>query len=342
MGDGISAPLYWEPGVKVVILNDTSIERHHGCTRVMRLLQEGLVRHGFTVSARSPVRHDWRRDAAIRAAMEDAALIVINGEGTLHHGKSAAADLLSVTDVAGDTPVALINTLYQDNPPDWSKWLNKMAYVSTRDSRSADQVEMCTGRRPFVVPDLSLSARVAPQPTIDKIIYGDSIKEEVARQLADLARSERAPLVPSVSAYKGMRNGDGFFARLRRRRMIARHLRRVKAVNPTLELCASEDAYANRVASAGLYVTGRYHGTCYAMAAGIPFVAVKSNSWKIEALIADAGLAQWRVTAAQGLLGRLARQDLAYRDHERAALDKFLDDAAASAEAMFSNLRALV
>ena len=328
--------------MKVVILNDTSIDRHHGCTRVMRLLQEGLIRHGFTVSALSPVRHDWRQNAAIRAAIEDAALIVINGEGTLHHGKPAAANLLSVTDFAGDTPVALVNTLYQDNPPDWSIWLKKMAYISTRDSRSADEIETCTGHRPCVVPDLSLSARVASRPTIDKIIYGDSIKEDVARQLADLARLQRAPLVPSISAYKGMRKGDGLFARLRRRGMIARHLRRVKAANPTLELYSTEEAYANRVASAGLYVTGRYHGVCYAMAAGIPFVAIKSNSWKIEALIADVGLAQWRVTAAQGLSGRLARQDLNYRDHERAALEAFLDAAAASAEAMFSDLRALV
>lgn len=44
--------------VRAVILNDTSTRYHHGCSRVMRLLVEGLERHGLHVTARSPARHD--------------------------------------------------------------------------------------------------------------------------------------------------------------------------------------------------------------------------------------------------------------------------------------------
>ncbi len=328
--------------MNVVILNDTRADMHHGCTRVMRLLESGLARHGLTVTATSPVRHDWQRDAAFRSAMANADLIIINGEGTLHHGKEGAARLLSVVDFAGDTPVALINALYQDNPADWSKWLEKLSYIATRDNRSADEIASRIARRPEVIPDLTLSARIVSKPEVDAIIYGDSVHNAVSERLAALASADDAPLIPSVSVRKRMK-GRNPVVRALRRWWIARDLRRARAENPTLELCQTEDDYAARIAGAGLHVTGRFHGVCYAMAARTPFVAVASNSWKIEALIADAGLAPWRVTTAEGLDACMARHasKLNFSTQELEALDAFLTKADTGAEAMFATLRNL-
>ena len=328
--------------MKVVILNDTTADLHHGCARVMRLLGEGLARHGMTVIARSPVHHDWEGDAAIRAAIAQADLIVINGEGTLHHGKPGAARLLRVTEAAGEAPVALVNALYQDNPPDWSRWLNRLAYASTRDSRSADAIAAVTGQRPLVVPDLTLSARIDERPRTVSVIFGDSVKAEVTADLAVRAKREMAPLIPSLSALKRPKGRTALTRRLRNW-YIARHSARMQALRPTLEICATEDAYAARIAGARLHVTGRFHGVCYAMAAGTPFLAIGSNSWKTEALIADAGLAPWRVTDLTGLDALIARGPaaLAFTPEEQLALDAYLDHAAAGAEAMFAALASL-
>ncbi len=328
--------------MKVVILNDTRPDHHHGCSRVMRLLEDGLLRHGMTITGRSPVRHDWLADKALRRAMTDADLIVINGEGTLHHGKPAAARLLGVTDVAGTTPVALVNALYQDNPVDWVPWLDKLAYISTRDSRSAEEIASRIGRRPVVVPDLTLSRSIAQGPVTAPIVYGDSVTAAVSAALAQRARAQLAPLVPSLSQLKRPK-GRTRLTRLLRRWWVDRYQRHMMANNPTLTLCATEDAYAARIASAGLHVTGRFHGVCFSMAAGRPFVAVASNSWKIEALIADAGLAPWRVTTADQLADRLAgpAADLGFSVAEQAALTDFLDRASKGAEAMFASLAEL-
>ena len=325
--------------MNVVILNDTTADLHHGCARVMRLLAQGLDRHGMTVIARSPVHHDWEADAAIRAAIARADLVVINGEGTLHHGKPGAARLLRVTETAGDVPVALVNALYQDNPPDWSRWLTRLAHVSTRDSRSADAIAAVTGRHPAVVPDLTLSTRIDGRTRTVPILYGDSVKEEVSTALAMRADRDRAPLVPSLSALKRPKGRNALTRRLRDWH-IARHTARMHAAHPTLDICPTEAAYAARIAGARLHVTGRFHGVCYAMAAGTPFLAVASNSWKTEALIADAGLAPWRVTDLSGLDDLITRgpEALAFTADERSALHAYLDQAATGAEAMFATL----
>ena len=328
--------------MKVVILNDTTADLHHGCARVMRLLVEGLAHHGMTVIARSPVHHDWEGDATIRTAMSHADIIVINGEGTLHHGRPGAARLLRVTEVAGNVPVALVNALYQDNPPEWGRWLSRLAHVSTRDSRSADAIAAVTGRKPVVVPDLTLSARIDGRPRTVPITYGDSVKDEVTAALAARADRGAAPLVPSLSALKRPKGRSALMRRLRDWH-IARHTVRMRAAHPTLEICATEDAYAARIAAARLHVTGRFHGVCYAIAAGTPFLAITSNSWKTEALIADAGLARWRVTDLAGLDDLIARgpDALAFTAKEQSARNAYLDHAAAGAEAMFAALASL-
>jgi hypothetical protein len=328
--------------MKIVILNDTRPDMHHGCTRVMRLLEDGLKRHGMTIIACSQVHHDWENDSALRESMTQADLIIINGEGTLHHGKSGAARLLRVTEVAGDVPVALINALYQENPPEWSKWLNRLSYIATRDRRSANEIESVTGQRPVVVPDLTLSARIASQPVTANMVYGDSVKPEISEALANRADLDHLPWVPSLSALKRSKPGTVLGQWLRRWR-IARLEARTLTRHPTMTLCPTEDTYADRIASAGLHITGRFHGVCYSMAAGTPFLAIASNSWKIEALISDAGLAPWRVVDTADLGAVIARgsEALAFSAEEQASLNVFLDQAAYGAEAMFSSLRNL-
>ena len=46
-------------------------------------------------------------------------------------------------------------------------------------------------------------------------------------------------------------------------------------------------AYINWLKSLDLYVTGRFHGVCLAMMFQVPFLAIASNSHKIEGLLAD-------------------------------------------------------
>jgi len=53
--------------------------------------------------------------------------------------------------------------------------------------------------------------------------------------------------------------------------------------------CPDIYAYINWLKSLDLYVTGRFHGVCLAMMFQVPFLAIPSNSHKIEGLLEDCG-----------------------------------------------------
>lgn len=331
-----------QPGV--VLLNDTRADRHHGCARVMRLLEEGLARHGLRVLARSPVRHDWAADPAITDALARASLVVINGEGTLHHVAPAGRRLLAVLDhpAARGTPVALVNALWQENPPDWGRLADRLALASLRDSRSLAAFRAQSSAPARLVPDLSLSARIpAPGPR-QGVLVGDSVRPATTETLRALAVAGGHALAPSLSDPPPRKGRTALSRWWRARRPSAQAWARL-AASPGFALDPTEEAHASRIAGARLLVTGRFHGACYAMAAGTPFLALASNSWKMEVLLADAGLSPRRLAPPEALPDLVARgpDAWAWSPEEAASLGRFLDRARDDAETLFADLAAL-
>src|SRR5262249_36904784 len=51
-----------------------------------------------------------------------------------------------------------------------------------------------------------------------------------------------------------------------------------------------EDYIAWLAENAALIVSGRFHGVCIALGLGIPVLGIRSSTWKVEALLAGAGL----------------------------------------------------
>ena len=104
--------------LNAVILNDTRGDNHFGCFRVMRMIEANLAVRGINVIANSIVRTDWEKNRSFLEAMAKSDLVVINGEGTLHHGSRHGERLLKVVDhpARAGKPVVLVNALYQDNP----------------------------------------------------------------------------------------------------------------------------------------------------------------------------------------------------------------------------------
>jgi len=255
--DNASEPL------RVVILNDTSQRYHHGCSRVMRLLVDGLVRHGMTVTARSPARHEWQNDAGFLDHMKDASLVVINGEGTLHHGRPAGADLLAVTahPAAKNCAIAVVNALYQDNPDDWGKHLVQCDLLSARDAKSAAEMQRVCGEVPVrVVADLSLTdgAQVFDGPR-NGILFGDSVKWNVRRAMA------LASMRIGADAFLPIKTlGSPFWRFPLARRLLYWAYNGVFGFRtPKFLMSKSEDAYLRDISKTAMHVTGRFHSVCW-------------------------------------------------------------------------------
>lgn len=322
---------------KAVILNDTSQRNHHGCARVMRLLVAGLERHGMTVTARSLARNDWEKDNAFLSALADADVIVINGEGTLHHGRDAGARLLRVVDhpATGATPVALVNALWEENPPDWSGPLSRMALCAARDSDSAAAMQAARAKAIWL-PDLSLSApaEIAPQSR-NGVIVGDSVKWNKRQVLASAAqRIPGATFLPTKTLRQRIwRNG------LARGALFRAYNGVLPRRAPAFEMAQDETAYLRRIAAADLHITGRFHAVCLSILVETPFLALSSNASKIERLLRDAGLNTDRMIAEQAL--QSPPLSAPFTDQELDKIRAFRSMAETRAEALFAQIATL-
>lgn len=329
----------------VVIFNDTRVDLHHGCTRVMSAIESLVVKHGGHVLATIPAHMDWKTNEAILVLVRLARLVIVNGEGTIHHDSPAGRRLLQVGGVARreGVPAVLLNCGWQDNGAELTAMLDDFALVSARDRMSANQMGVAGCR---LVPDLSLylpgEGVAAPREGIaftDSVIRPVALGLEWLRQKCDGKTSSiqhvgRGPL----ALYRFFRSYVGA-ADLRHpaflAAMLALRYRQYRAQVMDVE------EYLRQLAGLELLVSGRFHSCTLSMVVGTPFVAVESNSHKICALVRDAGLSAWRIapTLTPGLVAEA--RATGWESAERISLKDYLDQARASADALFSDMARL-
>ena len=327
---------------KVVLLNDTSTRYHHGCARVMRLLVQGMQDAGLQIIARSPARHDWEKDGSFIEALGEADLIVINGEGTLHHGKPAGEALLRIADhpARGQTPLVLLNAMYEENPAKWGEYLSKFALIAARDSASAARLSDASGQEVRWLPDLSLSAPAEITPaTRAGVIVGDSVRLNKRRILARAAtRLPQASFIPTKTLRGKIWRLPGLGWLLRG--LLFRGYNAVWPLRaPRFEMPLTEAEYLRRIAGARLHITGRFHAVCLSMLTETPFLALTSNASKIEQLLIDAGMQTDRIIASDALDAPPQTAD--FSPAELAAIRQFRARAQSQAQQLFTDLAAL-
>jgi polysaccharide pyruvyl transferase WcaK-like protein len=280
-------------------MNDTSTRYHHGCTRVMRLLVEGLESNGLSITARSPAGYPWAQDLRFLRALERADVVVINGEGTLHHGRPAGRVLLSVVDhPACRAKVALVNALWQENPEEWGGPLSRIALRAARDSASAFAMQAAGGTARWL-PDLSLSSGAEVRSSSrDGVIVGDSVRLASRKILARAALAlPRARYVPTKTL-----SGRIWDHSIPRRLLFSAYNGIASLTAPAFHMPRKEIDYLAELSSAEGLITGRFHAVCLAMLTETPFLALGSNASKIERLLIDAGLGLSRMVSASDLV----------------------------------------
>ena len=312
----------------------------------MRLLKAGLERHGLEVLATSHARNNWPNDPPFLKALATADLIIINGEGTLHHGKPAGRLLLNVVDHAKNTdcPVAVINALYHSNPGSWGPALAGCALLSARDSKSAAEMRSVSNDTPVrVVPDISLSGgALAVDSDRSNVVVGDAVRLRARNDLARLALRVkadsylpiktlvspilRAPMIGQTATW-----------------ILFNAYNAVLAIRqPTFTLAQSEAEYISAISQARIHVTGRYHSVCFSVMTGIPFLAISSNSWKIEALLDDIGIGRGRVLSIEDIgTIKQSQLDRPFSFEELEKLAAYLSRAVKTAEQLFADLAQL-
>jgi len=137
--------------MKAYIANDCSGKGHFGCTLVMETYREQFERVGIE-EVTEPEKAD---------------LVVVNGEGSLHHG--LRTDLL---DWPARYPSVFVNGVYDSNPFD--DGMNDFLYIAVRESMSA-QASQEHGITADVVPDIVLTNDWVNDAVWDPWKYGEPL-----------------------------------------------------------------------------------------------------------------------------------------------------------------------
>jgi hypothetical protein len=223
---------------------------HAGSCAVMQAFRGMLVAHEVT---------HWNAvDDFLLSddTLADCDAVVVNGEGSINRNSRRAFFLLESLQRAQamGKRTYLLNGIFQAIDPGWEQTLRNIDYICCREPRSADALAAYCGRRAEVLVDFCLAGIAdAGQPLMDPV----------------------PPVLKGVtwpySAFHGVLE-DLPYPEL-----------------PVADGISFEDLIAT-LSRTGLYLTGQHHGVYAAVAAGVPFISVPSNTHKIESLIEWSGL----------------------------------------------------
>jgi hypothetical protein len=178
---------------KIVFVGDTSLRTpHFGCQLVGQTFREQFTRVGVDLIASLPTKIEMISD--YRRYLEQADLVVINGEGSIHHGR-----FQNLVDLAGDYPCALVNCVYQENPENPN--LKKFKWISARESMSAAAISE-QGVNVEVVPDVlfasSFLRSYVPVTQVVKDFGFTDCAEKVVRRLGPMRFRYRPGFSPKT------------------------------------------------------------------------------------------------------------------------------------------------
>ncbi|MFM7333180.1 MAG: hypothetical protein ACKO1H_02005 [Tabrizicola sp.] len=264
--------------MRLFLVNDTGGSRHFGCKAVMRSLRHVLAEiPEIEIVGIHTVKERQLNEADFAAAE----VVFVNGEGTIHHDGPRSLFLMGVIARARreGKRVVLANALFQMHAYADQRILEGLALLAVREPRSAAYAR-AYGGTPLVLLDSAADPRFTGGGEALALTSGTVIGGENAD----------GPLPDAFAGLEGQRL--------------------------TMFSAPMPDMIAT-LRQAQVYVTGQHHGVYAAALAGCPFVAVPSNSHKIEGFIEWTGLPIPICTRKRDLEGAIAfvkRNPAIFRD----------------------------
>lgn len=331
-------------GRRAVLLNDTTLDHHHGCTLVARTIATLASANGIAIVARSPVHHDWRTDRALQITMESADLIIVNGEGTIHNDRPAGLALLDAGPWSRQRgiPAALINMTWEANSAAAVENLKQFSFVSVREQASRAELAGL-GFDPWIAPDLALYSVATTGQLRSGVGVTDSVLPHVSASLEVLRRRFGGHHISILHSRPGIleraRSARKFGAVATSPATLWRAAQ--ASIQERLSETRDADEFARRVARCRLLVTGRFHAVVVALATRTPVLAVASNTHKIQATLRDAGLEPFRIAQPDTIDADLIERAANWSDGEVKNLNAYISDGRRKIEMMFATLAGL-
>ncbi len=339
---------------RALLINDTSNWYHWGCSCTSIAIHEQLREKWRSVRslpiqqirdlAPLPTTVDAFDDdesyhrfagahGALVAAIEEADIVYINGEGTLHNVGRDAVALLYIAYVAKQRlrkPVQLINhSAFPDDTATASdsaacalyrKVYASLDFVATREALSTKLLEslgieptQSFDCLPLFVERHWQSGRRRQRKRV--VIAGSAAwggNDDLSAFAEFVTSANRAGLEPTVliGASSDLAGDDSRFAET---------LQRLAPRQFALINAASELEWLDAIASAAMLISGRFHHSIAAAFLDTPFAVMESNSPKIHGLLGMLGVDAFVSVSTAGLASALLEkaQEYVARSNER-------------------------
>lgn len=286
----------------------------------MAVIRDNLEMRGLTIGGRWPMGAEPQLGLTVSPALRQAAAVIVNGEGTIHNTalRPGARRLLqSIKQVKAATaaPVFLVNATIENLRPRDFEVLKRCERIFLRDSASCRYAQ-AHGLKAELTPDLCFSAPYRPAPRAAPLLVTDSTLPDATATLRRWSRGADARYLPmQLSRVRSMLHW---------------------AVSPRLHERAAARYFA-AVSGAAALLTGRFHAAVFALIGETPFLALGSNTSKIQSLLEDVLGEQSRFISASHLQqGDLNVPD--FSDEERSRIRRYRAAAAARAQIMFDHI----
>jgi len=269
--------------MRAILLNDTRSDHHIGCELVVRNSLELCKQHGINVTSTITTSNALEAPDRIEPMLSKNDLVLLNGEGTLHHDRPRALALLEAASLAKKSGLktVLYNALWSENP-EGATHLPHFDLIFCRDSQSADEILRHHPALPVqTVPDMIFATPVPDQAAArtSRPLVTDSVKKKKSIALAKFAHAHRFPFAPM---------GSGFFRQIQSSHLLKWHLaRRCGYHHNKLD---TPEAYMQKILTSSGVITGRFHTACLAILLQTPVFCISSNTQKIQTLYSDLGL----------------------------------------------------
>lgn len=184
------------PAPRIALINDTSLYvTHFGCRLVCQTFREQFARTGLELTMSLPRDFSIAEYAGRLATMD---LLVINGEGSIHHDRHR-----HLLELADRFPSVLVNCVYQENTGHGQ--LGKFLYLSARESLSAAEIRRHAPCE--VTPDVMFAASLLRSYQKPEPGPATGCTDSVIRQYARWGpwriprKIDCSPNSPTIAAY---------------------------------------------------------------------------------------------------------------------------------------------
>lgn len=335
---------------KIIILNDTSNESHHGCVLVMENINKLVVKNDMQVICTNPSGVDWKKNVAILESIPRCDLILVNGEGTLHHAQPLARDLISIAKYVKQNfkiPVVLINTTYEENGDEFAEYTSYFDLIYVRENLSKNELQKY-GIKSKVVPDMTFYSKFDLSKKVTQSLIGvtDSVYKNKSKELFQLALRKNYEFLPILAFPKNKKSIKGKLSFLRfmifkKSIPLLTYFKTIFSFRIAKMLCytCGHDNYIKKISGLDFLIVARYHALCFALKALTPFFYIESNSFKMKGLLEDIDIGYSKLLSSSNYENLIPYK---FSQEEIKRISSYVNNAPDRIELMFNEISGLI